>query len=165
MAEITQTKNTVAAYGMYGTTDGGTTWYPIATDVSGNVASSVGGSAVSLTNPVFVQEIKQPKYEDDTVGVAVVEERYHYTHITTATTTVIDSTNGFHHTVVVNTPVLSGVIKMYDNTAASGNVIGTITYPATLLSSGPSSNTYDVLVNTGLTIVTTGVMDITVSSR
>jgi hypothetical protein len=58
-----------------------------------------------------------------------------------------------------------GVIAIYDNTAGSGTLIGTITQPAALLASQVDL-AYDVKFSTGLTIVTSGAsQDITVSYR
>lgn len=89
---------------------------------------------------------------------------WNYTPITTDTTTVVKSSRGVLHSVVINTPVASSVITLYDNTVGSGTKIGTITLPATLLTEGPYYALYDVVFTTGLTIVTaTGASDITVS--
>ena len=91
---------------------------------------------------------------------------WNYTPITAAapTTTTVKSSRGVLHSIVINTPVASSVITIYDNTAASGTKIGTITLPATLLTEGPYSALYDVVFTTGLTITTaTGASDITVS--
>ena len=62
----------------------------------------------------------------------------------------------------MNTPAATGTITIYDNTAASGTKIGTITSYASL----PQCFTYDVAFWIGLTIVTaTAAPDITVSFR
>lgn len=93
-----------------------------------------------------------------------VYKTYSPTNITTLTTTVVKSGAGVLHTVTINTPAATGVITIYNNTAGSGTKIGTITQPATLLSSGPVTLTFDVAFSTGLTIVTaTAAQDITVS--
>lgn len=84
-------------------------------------------------------------------------------NITSATTTVVKDAPGFLHTISINTPVASSVIKVYNNTAGSGTLIGTITLPATLLSQGPMYALLDVWCSTGITIVTTGTSDITIS--
>ena len=79
------------------------------------------------------------------------------------TTTTVRTGAGILHTLTVNKPVASSVITIYDNTAASGTVIGTVTLPATLLSDA-FTLTYDAAFSTGLTIVTaTGASDITVT--
>lgn len=103
--------------------------------------------------------------EDINNNLLVTELRYNYVNINTATTTVIKTQTGLIHSLVINTPVASAVIKLYDNTSGSGTLMATITYPATLLSSGPVSIVYDDLFFTGLTIVTTGTPDLTVSYR
>ena len=85
---------------------------------------------------------------------------YAYQNITTGTTTTLKSTVGNLHTVCVNTIVSSATITIYDNTAASGTKIGTITLPSTAL---PGCQLYDVAFWTGLTVVTSGATDITVA--
>lgn len=103
--------------------------------------------------------------EDLTNDVMKVQGQFTYTNITTQTTTTIKSSAGLFHRLTINTPLASGVITIFDNTAGSGTKIGTITFPATLVSDGPITATYNVKFSTGLTIVTSGSnMDITISS-
>lgn len=97
-------------------------------------------------------------------GPAAAQQGFQYQNITLAapTTTTVKSTPGLLHTVCVNTPAATGTITIYDNTAASGTKIGTITSFA----STPKCFPYDVNFYTGLTIVTaTAAQDITVSFR
>ena len=103
--------------------------------------------------------------EDLAVGVIKVEQRFSYANMTTGTTTTIKSGAGFLHAIIVNTPVASATIKIYDNTAGSGTLIGTITCGGTLASDQISDYMYDVSFATGLTIVTSGATDITISYR
>lgn len=85
---------------------------------------------------------------------------FRYLNITGQATTVVKSSPGVLHTICVNTPAATETITIYDNTAASGTKIGTITVFA---STNPCL-TYDVNFTTGLTIVTaTANSDITVS--
>lgn len=111
-----------------------------------------------------VDEQFAPVYEDNTAGRALVEQRNTYLNITTATTTVVKSGSGFLHLIMINKAVASDVITIYDNTAASGTKIGTITMPATLLASQILLR-FDVSFSTGLTIVTAQASDSTVSYR
>jgi len=94
--------------------------------------------------------------EDQTSDVMKTEMQGTFQNITTQTTTTVKSGAGLLHAIIINTPVASAVVTIYDNTAGSGTLIGTITLPATLLSSGPIT----VLINgkfvTGCTIVTSG---------
>lgn len=79
------------------------------------------------------------------------------------TTTVVKTGQGILHTITINKPVASSVITIYDNTAASGTKIGTITLPGTLLGDA-FTLVYDATFATGLTITTaTGASDITVT--
>jgi hypothetical protein len=87
---------------------------------------------------------------------------YNYTNITTATTTLVKTGQGILHAIVVNTPVGSGVIEFDDAVTNTTPKIGTITFPSTILSIGYLSNIYDIAFKTGLSITTTGTMDITV---
>lgn len=87
---------------------------------------------------------------------------YSFTNIAGAATTVVRTGSGVLKGIVVNKAVLSGVITVYDNTAASGTKIATITNPATLLHSQISLDYGEVAFNTGLTIVTSAADDITV---
>lgn len=103
--------------------------------------------------------------EDQTVGVMKVEQRFSFTNIATATTTTVKSGSGFFHALVINKAVAASTITMYNNTAGSGATIGTITFGAALLSDPPIPAFYNVTFSTGLTIVTSGAVDITVAYR
>jgi hypothetical protein len=83
------------------------------------------------------------------------------TNITTATTTTVKSGQGILRAIIFNKPVVLGVTTIYDNTAASGTKIGTITNPAALLQQ-QMVIPYNVRFQTGLTIVTSTADDITV---
>ena len=83
------------------------------------------------------------------------------TNISTATTTTVKSGGGVLVRIVCNKAVASGVITIYDNTAGSGTLIGTITEPATLLATQWMLD-YGCGFATGLTIVTGQADDLTV---
>jgi hypothetical protein len=83
-----------------------------------------------------------------------------YQHITTDTTTVVKSGSGILRMVSIGTPAATETITLYDNTAASGTVIAVIT----VVAGAPIALPYDVVFNTGLTVVTaTAAGDITVA--
>ena len=85
---------------------------------------------------------------------------YRYLNITGQATTTVKSGGGVLHTICINTPAATETITIYDNTAASGTKIGTITVFA---STNPCL-TYDINFTTGLTLVTaTASSDLTVS--
>lgn len=86
------------------------------------------------------------------------------TNITTATTTTVKSGVGALVAIVVNKAVASSTITIYDNTAASGTKIGTITHPASLTANQYSLPFFCRFAN-GLTIVTSSTDDITVIWR
>ena len=103
--------------------------------------------------------------EDIPNDVLKVEERFSYSNITSATTTTVKTGAGFFHALIINKGVAAATITVYDNTAGSGTKIATITFGAALLSDPPDSTIYNVSFSTGLTIVTSGATDLTVSYR
>jgi len=89
--------------------------------------------------------------------------QYQSTNITAAapTTTVIATGTGKLHSITFNKPVATGVVTVYNNTAASGTVLATITTPASPM---PVTLVYDIVFGIGLTITSaTAAQDITVS--
>lgn len=82
------------------------------------------------------------------VPIGTANESFLFQNIPTATTgaVVVKSGSGTLHCIVINNS-LTGTITVYDNTAASGTVIATITNPTKGL-----SFFYDVVFNTGLTV-------------
>ena len=94
-------------------------------------------------------------------GVArVIEAGRSYSNITTATTTTVKSGSGGLRAIIVNTAVASATITIYDSLTASGTKIGTITLGLTAI---PLVIPYDIAFNTGLTVVTSGAIDLTVA--
>ena len=82
-----------------------------------------------------------------------------FTHIATATTTVVKSKQGILNKIICN-DATSDIVTIYDNTAASGTVIA-------ILAAGVLAGTeieYDCVVALGITVVTAGADDITVIS-
>ena len=62
------------------------------------------------------------------IGAAFAQETgWAYRNITADATTVLKTGPGYLHTVCVNTPAATATITVYDNTAASGTKISTIT--------------------------------------
>lgn len=144
------------------------TTFPI-TNTGGAKGATVAATVTSTANGVDHQGLDSveqfaPVYEDNTAGRALVEQRNTHLNITTATTTVVKSGSGFLHLIMVNAAAASATITIYDNTSAAGTKIGTVTMPATLLASQATLR-FDVTFSTGLTIVTTGTEDLTISYR
>ena len=73
-----------------------------------------------------------------------------YRNITTNTTTNVKVGAGVLHAVIVGTPAATGTITIYDNTAASGTIIATITMVAGQAYYLP----FNTFFTTGLTVVT-----------
>lgn len=88
--------------------------------------------------------------------------QYSKARMSSATTTTHKSGPGILHGIIINKAVASGVITIYDNTAASGTIIGIITFGATLLGDPPIMALYDAQISTGITIVTSADFDLTV---
>lgn len=87
-----------------------------------------------------------------------------YKNVAAAATTVVKGAPGMLHSISINTPIASDVITIYDNASAgSGTKIGTITFPGTLVFQGPIPAVFDVVFLNGLTIVSAGNSDFTVS--
>lgn len=78
---------------------------------------------------------------------------WNYRNITGQATTVIKSGPGVLGKVIINQPANNATITIYDNTAASGTKIATITLPASI-QDDVDVLTYNVAFNTGLTVVT-----------
>lgn len=140
------------------------------TQIQGGVKGATTAAIVTSTangadhQGLDVVEQLKPVYEDNSAGRALVEQRNSFANITSATTTTVKSGAGFLHLIQINAAVALATVTIFDNTAGSGTKIGTITMPATLLASQVILR-YDVSFATGLTIVTTGAQDITVSFR
>lgn len=97
-------------------------------------------------------------------GVLAVEQAgASFTRISTATTTTVKSGAGILHKILVNTAVASATITIYDDTTATGTVVGIVTLPSTV--GNPFTLTYDLSVGTGITIVTSDATDLTVVYR
>lgn len=96
-----------------------------------------------------------------TVSLVTASVGYKYRNIAGAATTVVRSGKGRLVAIHCNKAIALGVITIYDNTAASGTKIATITNPAALLTSQYQFE-YNCEFNTGLTIVTSLADDITV---
>lgn len=100
------------------------------------------------------------------LGVMAVEQGgASWANITTGATTVVKSGAGTLHKIIINTPVASATLTLYNNTSAAGNKIGTITLPSTITGETPISLEYDLYFSLGLTIVTSGATDLTVVYR
>lgn len=95
--------------------------------------------------------------ENQTFNRLMVMPYYSYSNISTATTTVVKASAGVLHTIVVNTTA-AGAITVYDNTSGSGTKIATLK-----ASIGENTYMFDTAFTTGLTIVTAGASDITVT--
>lgn len=104
--------------------------------------------------------------EDLTNDVQKVEQRFSYSNVTADT--AVKSGAGFLHTVTImptDAAATAGTIVLYDNTAESGTIIGTITVTAAWVA--PVTLTFDCSFSTGLYVgfTTTADVNVTVSYR
>jgi hypothetical protein len=90
----------------------------------------------------------------------MADSAFSYNNITTATTTLVKSGVGILNTITINTTA-AATITIFDSLTGSGTKIATIAASPTI----GSTFDYDVAFATGLTIVTAGASDITVSYR
>jgi hypothetical protein len=95
--------------------------------------------------------------EVDFLGNLKTTLPYAYNNIKTATTTNVKSGKGFLHSITVNTTT-AFAINVFDNTTATGATIAN--FPVSAIA---TTYIYDVNFTTGLTILTGGASDITVS--
>ena len=79
-----------------------------------------------------------------------IQEQYTYKNITSSGTTVVKPNPGKLHSICINTKGATETAVIYDNTAASGTKIGTLSLNT------EGTYLYDVMFNIGLTIVTSG---------
>jgi hypothetical protein len=94
--------------------------------------------------------------EDQTLNLIRTSGGYNYSNYTTANTGVQVKTGaGLLGRVVINTPIASGTVGLYDNTSAA-TPIALITLPASLVSDGPITVPYECYFATGLYFVSTG---------
>lgn len=141
--------------------------------IVGNVASAVtdAGAPVKVgckynSTPIALTNGQRGDAQCTPTGAFLVEQGGKpFCNIVSATTTTCKSGAGYLHTLCMNTVVASGTVTLYDNTAGSGTKIATITNPAALLGMGPLCAVYDLAFSTGLTAVTTGTQDITLTYR
>lgn len=101
-----------------------------------------------------------------TPAQAVLWDQIPYRNITAATTTTVKSGTGVLRGITVNTQIASATITIYDSLTGTGTKIGTITLPSTITGEvAPTYDFKDLVFGTGLTIVTSGATDITVTYR
>lgn len=104
--------------------------------------------------------------EDLANNVLKVEQRFSFANCTADT--AVKSGAGFLHTVTImptDAAATAGTIILYDNTAESGTIIGTITVTAAWVA--PVTLTFDCSFSTGLYVgfTTTADVNVTVSYR
>lgn len=120
-------------------------------EVQAGVGARVQGE-VSLTSEIAGEDSASDRMK--------VEQRYSGVNISTATTTVVKNGPGFLRGIMVQGGA-AGTITIYDNTAASGTLIGPGFDATNALAWYPFDREFD----TGLTIVTSAATKIYVEYR
>lgn len=136
----------------------------IETDTKQLYKTNAQGAWVSLGNIVYLATTLSG--EDQTNDVMKVEGQFSYKNIPHADTQVKASA-GFVHTVTCGSDAAAtaGTIILYDNTAESGTVVYTWTFPAANVPT--ATVVLDVVMTTGIYMgyTTTGDVDCVVSYR
>ena len=88
-----------------------------------------------------------------------------FSNVTASGSTNVKTGAGFLHSVTVNRPSANLTVGIYGNTTGAAPVIGNLGVPATVTSMAPFTVNYDAAFTLGLTLVTSGTTDITVSYR
>lgn len=129
-------------------------------------AGQLGPLQVDGLSNLKVDEQYAPGYENNVTNRAQVEQTNSFLNVPVATTgaVVVKSGPGFLRGITINKGTASAIIVIYDNTAASGAIIGTVTMPSTLLASQVNLEYYVSFAN-GLTLSITTGQDLTVSFR
>ncbi len=136
--------------------------------VTGTVTNlvSVLGNAIYHSTPATRATGQAGPLEADASGNLRTAEQYvtgySYARMTTAATLLVKTGAGVLHAIIVNTPVANGTIELDDALTNTTPIIGKVTLPAALVNEGPQTAIYDVAFTTGLSITTTGTMDITI---
>lgn len=93
-----------------------------------------------------------------TTGVLCTEQRFSYSHYVGTVAGTVKAAAGFLHAITVNT-VGTSPVTVYDSVGTSATVIGVI--------SGTTENTkiYDVTCATGITVLGTSAIDLSISYR
>lgn len=99
-------------------------------------------------------------------GVNAVEQAGAlFNNVVGAATTTVKSGAGILHKVIINTPIASATITIYNSITGSGAKIGTLTLGSVITGDQPVCLVYDLSFSTGLTFVTSGATDLTVIYR
>lgn len=113
---------------------------------------------MSITTKYFPS---QGEMKMDDINHLLVHQQYSFEHINSITTTTVKASSGLLHALVINTPINTGKITIFDSTEVGGQIIAEIINGTNVK---PWSLIYDIEFINGLTIVTAvKAQDITVS--
>jgi len=130
------------------------------------VLAGTTGDYIPLTTDAFgntnVNQGTLISGENQTANVLHMRYNGSFTNMTTATTTTVKAAAGHLHSITVGLAVATGTIAIYDNTAGSGTLIGTVTFGATVLGDEGKTMIFDCNFATGLTLVTSQATNLTI---
>lgn len=130
----------------------------VVNDFAGNPIPTTSNSIYNTTLPNAVAGAPV-SLQSNQFGELSVVSRNKFRNLAGAGTTTVKSGSGKLHTLVINAAASSSTVTLYDNTAASGTKIATVSAPIV-----GSSLLYDIEFSTGLTVVVTNAnTDVTVS--
>ena len=109
------------------------------------------------TTPPTLTNTQQAALQSNQFGFLVIAHRNNYRNLTGNATTTIKSGSGTLSGIMINNAGSSGTVTIYDNTAASGTIIATLTLPSGGVNPVPAAMTsLGIEFATGLTVVTAG---------
>lgn len=129
-----------------------TTKLPITSDGTRSAAGYTPGTGVMPMLQGVPETDSAANANSQQSAPLVTQLKYSYSNITTKTDTVVKTGAGVLHSIIINKPGSSDTLTVYDNTAASGTKIASITVTASV----NFVFLYDVAFTTGLTITSGG---------
>ena len=118
--------------------------------------SSLAGGQFNTIPPVLTNT-QQIALQVNLNSALNISMRNKYRNVVGNSTDVVKSGPGVLQAIMINNSTTGGVLTIYDNTAASGTKIATITLPTGGVNPVPTAiNNLGIEFETGLTVVTTG---------
>jgi hypothetical protein len=142
-----------------------TVWFYVDGELLHRVSAPTAPWAITMSMPVRVECNNGANINDNSFEVRSatisrlghLETQPQHAHINTSTTTVLKSGPGFLHNIIICTePTADWGITVYDNSAASGSVMGIFTSRGSTTAKAPVGIDLHVPFSIGLTILTAG---------
>ena len=128
---------------------------PVAPGTAATTSSLAGGQFNTI--PSVLTNTQQIALQVNLNGALDVSMRNKYLNVVGNRTDVVKSGPGVLQAIMINNSTTGGVLTIYDDTAASGTKIATITLPTGGVNPVPTAiSNLGIEFETGLTVVTTG---------